>query len=32
TVQANHPDEYNDCVVEGKATEALIVEPKAALK
>ena len=32
TVQTNHPDEYNDCVVEGKATEALIVEPKAALK
>ncbi len=32
SVQANHPDEYNDCVVEGKATEALIVEPKAALK
>jgi hypothetical protein len=32
TVQANHPDEYNDCLVAGKATEALIVEPKAAIK
>ena len=32
TVQVNYPDQYNDCVVEGKATEALIVEPKAAAK
>jgi hypothetical protein len=24
----DHPEEYNKCVVEGKATEALIVEPK----
>ena len=29
SVQTNHPDEYNECVIEGKATEALIVEPKA---
>jgi len=28
SVQTNHPDEYNECVIEGKATEALIVEPK----
>jgi hypothetical protein len=28
SVQKKHPDEYNECVVEGKATEALVVEPK----
>jgi hypothetical protein len=31
SLQTEHPDEYNECVIEGKATEALIVEPKAAL-
>jgi hypothetical protein len=30
TVQTNHPDEYNACVVQGVETTALIVEPKIA--
>jgi hypothetical protein len=28
SLQAEHPAEYDECVFEGKATEALIVEPK----
>ena len=31
-LQADHPTEYESCVFEGKATEALIVEPKVAAK
>ena len=29
-LQKKHPDEFNSCIVEGKATEALIVDPKVA--
>ena len=28
SLQVDHPDQYNEYVIEGKATEALIVEPK----
>ena len=31
-LQIDHPDVYEECVVTGKVTEALIVEPKAAMK
>ena len=30
TLQEKYPDEYSSCVVEGKETQALIVEPKVA--
>ena len=31
-LQAEYPFEYESCIIEGKATEALIVEPKVAAK
>ena len=31
-LKAEHPAEYEDCMIEGKATEALIVEPKVAAR
>jgi hypothetical protein len=32
TLQANHPEEYSECMVEGKSTEALIIDPKIAAR
>jgi hypothetical protein len=30
-LQANHPNEYYDCIIKGKSAQALIIEPKSAM-